>query len=93
MIEHAHDSEMALRVFSTLFSAGWLLPLWISVGIYLHSLPGEAGPGSDKVIYIDSGYRAFTISVAWLTLVILFWAWRFSRPPGNSANTFSKPRT
>jgi hypothetical protein len=84
---------MVWRVFIAFFSAGWLLPLWISVGIYLHSLPWEPRPGSDHVIYIDAGYRAFTISLAWLALVILFWAWRFSRPSSNSAGTFSKPRT
>jgi hypothetical protein len=77
---------MVARFFIALFSAGWIFPLWLSVDFFSHYLAfdfiplsrGEAGP--DSFPFVNFGENAFTVSSIWLAMVILFWAWRLSRP-------------
>jgi hypothetical protein len=72
------------RIFVTLFSAGWLAPMWLAADTYLGFwrgdgwllLQGSRVIGSHQVIPISQ--RCLLVGFIWLATVIIFWSWKFS---------------
>jgi hypothetical protein len=72
------------RVLTTLFSVGWLAPIWFAVNTYLGFwrgdgwtlLWGRRDVGSFPVIQLSQ--QSFSVGVIWLGAVIIFWSWKFS---------------
>lgn len=64
-----------------IFSAGWLLPLALSVSSYLSFWQSEGWPlllGRPRVNsfpFLSFAHDAFLIAIAWLGVVILFWSY------------------
>jgi hypothetical protein len=75
---------MITRLFIALFSAGWLLPMWIAVREWLNYWNRELVPESHGEVPLDSFPHAtlatnvFTFACIWLALAIFYWAWRLS---------------
>ena len=72
------------RLLITLFSAGWLIPFWISAHSMFAFLNAELWPRLrgehplNSFPFIQFSEQAFTIALVWLAAVIAFWAWRLS---------------
>jgi hypothetical protein len=70
------------RIFIAIFSAGWLLPLWVSASVMFQFLSAEVLPrlaGQQPVNsfpFVQFSAQAFTGACIWLGVVIIFWAWR-----------------
>ena len=66
----------------TIFSIGWLIPLWLSGNAILNLLRVEIMPrlmGQNPLNsfpFIDFASSTFTIACVWLGLVIGYWTWR-----------------
>jgi hypothetical protein len=79
------------RILIAVFSAGWLLPLWVSASVMFQFLSAEVLPrlaGQQPVnsfSFVQFSAQAFTAACVWLGAVIIFWAWRAS------AASFSPP--
>ena len=80
------------RFFITAFSAGWLLPLWISARLvfafFEFELPHQLSVGvSHPYSYaaFHTAFFAFSISCLWLALTLSYWVWRLSVPARPSA--------
>jgi len=71
------------RILIALFSAGWLVPLWISADSMFTFFNSELWPrlrGGNPLNsfpFIQFSEQAFTIACVWLAAVITFWAWRW----------------
>jgi len=65
-----------------LLSAGWLVPLWLGIDTYLTFFRVEVWPllGGQKPLnsfpFLEFTSRCMTLSLFWLGLVIIFWAYR-----------------
>jgi hypothetical protein len=70
-------------IFLGILSAGWLLPLCISVGTFqnyikLTLIPQITGQGfQTSYPFLDMSYKSFVITAVWLTIVIIFWSAHF----------------
>ena len=70
------------KALLALLSAGWLVPLWLGIGTYLTFVRYEVWPllegqhPLNSFPFLDFTSRCLTISIAWLGLVIVFWAYR-----------------
>jgi len=74
--------ETLIRIFIVIFSAGWIIPLWISAFFYLSFIGTELRPyimfgkfTINSAPYISFSWYALSISLIWLALVIVFWVW------------------
>ena len=71
-----------VRTAVALLSAGWLIPLWLSVQFHLDFLrlelwPRVAGqPVLNSFPYLSASSTLFSTACVWLGLVILFWSSR-----------------
>jgi hypothetical protein len=74
-----------LRILIAMFSAGWLLPLWLSANSMFTFFNVELWPrlrGENPLNsfpFVHFSERAFTVSCVWLAAVIVFWTWRLGR--------------
>ena len=73
------------RVLITIFSAGWLLPLWLSADTMFDYLGVEVVPrlfGQDPMInsfpFLGFSQQSFTVAFIWLAAAVFFWAWRLA---------------
>lgn len=72
------------RTLITIFSAGWLLPLWLSVDTVFGYLQAEVDPRlrGEKPVnsfpFLSFSEDCFTVALFWSATVVLFWAWRFA---------------
>ena len=69
-------------ILVALFSAGWLVPVWLGVATYLSFWQVEGWPlllGKQTRLssfpYISFSLDCFSVGFAWLGAVILFWAY------------------
>lgn len=75
---------MLRRLLIALFSAGWLVPLWISAYSMFAFCNGELWPRLrgehplNSFPFIRFSEQVFTFAFVWLAAVIAFWAWRLS---------------
>jgi hypothetical protein len=73
-----------IRLLLALFSAGWILPMWLAVFEWLkywnrEFLPESRGnPPLDSFPHAIFATDLFTVACIWLALVIFYWAWRLS---------------
>jgi hypothetical protein len=74
------------RSLITLFSAGWLLPLWVSVNILFEYYRVDLAPrlllGQHPVHsfpFIQFSQALFTGACVWLAATVLFWGWRVTK--------------
>jgi hypothetical protein len=71
-----------VRTGVALFSAGWLIPLCLSVRLYLNFQrlelwPMVAGrPVLNSYPYLSASSTLFTLACVWLGVVILYWSGR-----------------
>ena len=75
-----------VRFLIAVFSAGWLLPMWMSARS-LFTWLGEDAPllfrnevPRNSFPFKEFSLQAFTVGCIWLAAVILFWSWRLTRP-------------
>jgi hypothetical protein len=74
------------RILITLFSVGWLAPMWLAANTYLGFwrgdgwilLWGRKDVGSFPVIRFSR--ECLAVGVIWLAAVLAFWSWRLSGP-------------
>jgi hypothetical protein len=71
------------KILIVAFSAGWLLPLWVSATALFQFMSTEVWPrmaagGSplNSFPFLQFSSQAFTLACIWLACVIGFWAWR-----------------
>jgi len=73
------------RILICLFSAGWLIPLWLGVSTYLGFWQSEVlpillgNPQMNSFPFIQFSKDCFTVSSVWLGLAIIFWSWKLSK--------------
>lgn len=73
------------RSLISLFSAGWIFPMWLAANTYLDFMENEMWPrlaGGHPINsfpYLRFCQQALTFGCVWLAFVILYWAWRLSR--------------
>ncbi|ALN57568.1 hypothetical protein GLE_2219 [Lysobacter enzymogenes] len=73
-----HRLSSALVV---IFSAGWLLPTWLGVAVYLdfwraEVLPQLHGtPAGNSFPFLEFARECFAWGLGWLAAVIAFWAY------------------
>lgn len=73
-----------LRLVIAIFSAGWLVPLWMGIYLYLDFMNAEVWPrlaGRDpgnSFPYLRIASPCFTVAFIWLGIVVLLWAYRAS---------------
>jgi hypothetical protein len=78
--------RIAIRFLIAAFSAGWLLPIWLSADCFLSFVNAEIWPrlnGEHPInsfTYIRFVTQAFTVGIIWLAAVVFFWAWRLAGP-------------
>ena len=71
----------AIGVLVSLLSAGWLVPLWLSVDTYLDFWRSVGLPlalnmhPASSFPYLEFATNCFGISMAWLALVVACWAY------------------
>jgi hypothetical protein len=76
------QSEAMKRILIAIFSAGWLLPLWVSASAMFQFLSAEVWPRLagqqplNSFPFLHFSSQAFTVACIWLASVIIFWAWR-----------------
>ena len=76
------------RILITLFSIGWLAPMWLATSTYLGFwrgdgwtlLCGRKDVGSFPVIQLSQ--QCLAVGVIWLAAVLAFWSWKLSGPGG-----------
>jgi hypothetical protein len=79
-------NSKAVRALVALFSAGWLIPLWVSVRTYLDFMQFEIRPAvlghpeMNSFPFLNTSKNTFTIACVWLGMVILFWSHRALSP-------------
>ena len=72
------------RILIAIFSAGWLLPLWLSVATMFDYLRAEVVPrlfGQNPVNsfpFVQFSQLFFTVACIWLAAAVFFWAWRLA---------------
>ena len=70
------------RILIIIFTAGWLLHTWLSIGTYFDFINSEAWPrlrGESPLNdfpFIEFSSVTMTIAIVWLALAIIFWSWR-----------------
>ena len=73
------------RTLITLFSAGWLLPLWVSVDLLFVYSRADLVPrllGQHPVNsfpFLQASQTLFAGACVWLAAALLFWAWRVTK--------------
>jgi hypothetical protein len=73
-----------VRALIVIFSAGWLIPLWVSANAMYSFFDLELWPRLRGVVPLNSfpfvrfSEQAFTMACIWLGLVIVFWSWRLT---------------
>jgi hypothetical protein len=86
------ETEVMKRVVITLFSVGWLGPIWLAADMYLGFwrgdgwllLQGAKNIGSFPVIQFSQ--RCLSVGVLWLAAVIIFWSWRLTAPKEHASS-------
>jgi len=77
------------RFTLALLSAGWLLPLWASVSVYLDFMNSDIWPAvlghprMNSFPYLMAAKSSFTITCLWLGLVVFFWSLRALKSTGS----------
>lgn len=72
------------RILIAIFSAGWLLPLWLSVDTMFDYLRAEVVPrlfGQNPINsfpFVHFSQQSFTVACIWLAAAVFFWAWRLA---------------
>jgi hypothetical protein len=72
------------RLLIATFTAGWVLPLWVSADTLFDHLRGEVLPrlhGQDPTNsfpFVHFSQQSFTVGCVWLAAVVFFWAWRLA---------------
>jgi hypothetical protein len=81
------------RILIAIFSAGWLLPMWVAGSTLLAFLEVEAWPAwrgeqpANSFPHLRFASHAFAVGSAWLAAVLAWWAWRWSDPPRDPSGT------
>ena len=77
--------DILKHILIVIFSVGWLVPLRISAYFYLGFIGGELRPyimgkefSQNSVPFVEIAMEAFTISLIWLSMVIIFWIWNIT---------------
>ncbi len=72
---------MIKRTLISLFTAGWLIPLWLGVNSWLDFWQFEVWPRlvggqpMNSFPMLDFSRQCLATAVIWLGLVLLFWSW------------------
>jgi len=71
----------AIRFLVAIFSAGWLIPLWLAVHTYLSFWQAEAWPlllgqhPMNSFPFIHFADQYFSITFVWLAVVVFGWSY------------------